>query len=80
MSIPLIIAIVIKIWTNNCTVVQRMKPDNKLARHITFQITHQVNSPPPVLNCSDSNYFRIKSAVPVGFLCWIVHVTAKTQP
>jgi len=22
--------------------------------------------------------FRIKSAVPLGFLCWVVHFTAKT--
>jgi len=33
-----------------------------------------------VLNCSDSDYLRIKSAVPVGFLCWVVHFTANIQP
>ena len=33
-----------------------------------------------MLNCHDSDYFRINSAVPVGFLCWVVHFTAKTQP
>ena len=33
-----------------------------------------------MLNCSDSHYFRIKSAVPVGLLCWGVHFTAQTQP
>ena len=31
-----------------------------------------------MLNCSDSDYFTIKSAVPVGFLCWVVHFTANT--
>ena len=38
------------------------------------------NWPPPVLNCGNSDYFRIKSAVPEGFLCWVMHFTAKTQP
>ena len=33
-----------------------------------------------MLNCHDNDYFRIKSAVPRGFLCWPVHFTAKTQP
>ena len=40
---------------------------------ITFKITHQVNWPPPVLNCCDSDYFRTESTVPGCFLCWVVH-------
>ena len=59
-------------YNGNCTLAQ--------AQPITFKVTHQVNWPPPVLNCRDSDYFRIKSAVAVGFLCWVMHFTAKTQP
>lgn len=44
------------------------------------RITHTVNWPQLLLNCtSDVDCFRIKS-VPVGFLCWVVRFKAKSPP